>query len=77
MYEEAAIARKDSLGTPSTSQNILIGEQQGSVSQLSPRVGSVVRRQNSFNHSILSNFPLCICIVIFNGPTSTTGYVNN
>jgi len=45
MYEETAIARKDSLGTPPTSsQNILIGERQGSVSQQSPRVGSVVRR---------------------------------
>jgi hypothetical protein len=48
MYEEAEIARKDSLGTPPTSQNILIGERHGSVSPQSPRVGSVWRRLNSF-----------------------------
>jgi len=48
MFEEAAIARKDSLVTPLKSENILVGDRRGSTSPPSASVGFVFRK---FNHS--------------------------
>ncbi len=39
MYEEAAIARKESFNTSPASQNIPVDEQRGSFSQQNPSVG--------------------------------------
>ncbi len=47
MFEEAAIARKDSITTPLKSENILVGIRRGSTSPQNASVGFVFRE---FNH---------------------------
>lgn len=49
MFEEAAIARKESLSIPSKSENIHGGERRGSTSPSNPSVGLKYFERKNFN----------------------------
>jgi hypothetical protein len=46
MFEEAAIARKESLSAPAKSENILVGDRRGSTSPKTSMVGFMFRKLN-------------------------------